>query len=146
MKILSQLPKIGRRNKKRVGRGIGSGKGSKSARGTTRHQKSRTNIPLHFEGGQARMVKKYPLLRGKGKNKSVRQMVEIIDLGSLNSFKDGATVDRDSLVKLKLISGKRRAVKILNNGKLDRKLTVKIPTSKSAKKQIEKAGGKVISE
>lgn len=67
--ILSHLPKIVTRRKKRLGRGLGSGKGSKSGRGTTRHQKARESIPLHFEGGQARMVKKFPLLRGKGRNK-----------------------------------------------------------------------------
>lgn len=66
--FLSQLPRIVDTSKKRLGRGMGSGKGSKSGRGTTRHQKARESIPLHFEGGQGRMVKKYPLLRGKGRN------------------------------------------------------------------------------
>ncbi|MFH0979620.1 MAG: hypothetical protein V1803_01600 [Candidatus Roizmanbacteria bacterium] len=69
--FLSNLPKIVRSKKKRLGRGLGSGKGSKSGRGTTRHQKARESIPLHFEGGQGRMVKSFPLLRGKGKNKSI---------------------------------------------------------------------------
>jgi len=67
--FLSHLPKIIKNKKKRLGRGLGSGKGSKSGRGTTRHQKARESIPLHFEGGQGRIVKKFPLLRGKGKNK-----------------------------------------------------------------------------
>ena len=67
--FLSRLPKIVSRKKKRLGRGLGSGKGSKSGRGITRHQKARESIPLHFEGGQGRLVKKFPLLRGKGKNK-----------------------------------------------------------------------------
>lgn len=66
--FLSQLPKLVEEAKKRLGRGTGSGKGAKSGRGTTRHQKARGSIPLHFEGGQGRMVKKYPLLRGKGRN------------------------------------------------------------------------------
>ncbi|MCX7955723.1 MAG: hypothetical protein N2593_01260 [Patescibacteria group bacterium] len=68
--FLSKLPKIVNKNKKRLGRGLGSGKGAKSGRGITRHQKAREKIPLHFEGGQGRMIKKFPLLRGKGKNKS----------------------------------------------------------------------------
>lgn len=67
--ILSRLPSIVAKKKKRLGRGLGSGRGSKSGRGTTRHQKARESIPLHFEGGQGRMVKKFPLLRGKGRNK-----------------------------------------------------------------------------
>lgn len=69
--FLSHLPKIVFGRKKRLGRGLGSGRGSKSGRGTTRHQKAREKIPLHFEGGQGRMVKRFPLLRGKGKNKSI---------------------------------------------------------------------------
>lgn len=69
--LLSNLPKIVLNRKKRLGRGLGSGSGSKSGRGTTRHQKARESIPLHFEGGQGRMVKRFPLLRGKGKNKSI---------------------------------------------------------------------------
>lgn len=68
--FLSNLPKIVLSRKKRLGRGLGSGKGAKSGRGTTRHQKARETVPLHFEGGQGRMVKRFPLLRGKGKNKS----------------------------------------------------------------------------
>ncbi len=47
--FLSNLPKINIKKKKRLGRGFGSGKGSKSGRGTTRHQKARESIPLHFE-------------------------------------------------------------------------------------------------
>jgi len=69
--FLSNLPKIVFNTKKRLGRGTGSGKGAKSGRGTTRHQKAREKIPLHFEGGQGRLVKKFPLLRGKGRNKSL---------------------------------------------------------------------------
>ncbi len=67
--LLSNLPKIVTKKKKRLGRGLGSGKGAKSGRGTTRHQKARETIPLHFEGGQGRIIKKFPLLRGKGRNK-----------------------------------------------------------------------------
>lgn len=67
--FLSNLPKIVSKKKKRLGRGLGSGKGAKSGRGTTRHQKARENIPVHFEGGQGRIVKRFPLLRGKGRNK-----------------------------------------------------------------------------
>ncbi len=70
--FLSLLPKIVNKKKKRRGRGLGSGKGAKSGRGTTRHQKAREDIPIHFEGGQGRIIKKFPLLRGKGKNKPLK--------------------------------------------------------------------------
>src|SRR3989344_5008252 len=53
---------------------VGSGVGAKSGRGTTRHQRARESIPLFFEGGQNRLVKKFPLVRGKGKNKSVSKL------------------------------------------------------------------------
>ena len=70
--MLSKLPKIVDKKFKRLGRGSGSGKGNKASRGTKRHQKAKEKIPLHFEGGQAKITKKYPLLRGKGRNKSRR--------------------------------------------------------------------------
>jgi large subunit ribosomal protein L15 len=110
----------------------------------SRHQKSRTKIPLHFEGGEARLVKKYPLLRGKGKNKSAALTTTVISLETLNKFRDGATVDKESLLKMNLISEDSSPLKILANGKLTKKLTVKIPVSEKAQKQIEKAGGKVV--
>jgi len=69
LNFLSNLPKIILPKKKRLGRGLGSKKGAKSGRGTTRHQKARESIPLYFEGGQGRIIKRFPLLRGKGKNK-----------------------------------------------------------------------------
>lgn len=144
--FLSNLPKIVAKAKKRVGRGIGSGRGAKSGRGTTRHQKARESIPLHFEGGQARMVKKFPLLRGKGRNKSIGKKPFIIDLKSLNVFKNSEVVDIESLFKRGLIDveTKKLGVKILGNGKLEKKLKVKVAVSKSVKAAIEKAGGTVM--
>lgn len=133
--FLSKLPKIVEGSKKRLGRGLGSGKGAKSGRGTTRHQKARESIPLHFEGGQGRMVKKYPLLRGKGKNNSVRQKPQMISVSKLNIFKEGTTVDIESLVKQGFIDkkDKKRGVKIVGTGKLEKKLVIKVPQSKSVK-------------
>src|SRR3989304_3525474 len=99
MNFLSNLPKIKKKKQKRRGRGLGSGRGSKSGRGTTRHQKARESIPLHFEGGQGKMVKKYPLLRGKGKNKSRQKTSLAISLDRLNIFSVGDVVDYTSLEK-----------------------------------------------
>ncbi len=142
--FLSKLTKIVYKKKKRLGRGPGGGKGAKSGRGTTRHQKAREDIPLHFEGGQAKLVKKYPLLRGKGKNKSVRSRSLIIDFDILNRFKDNEIIDMEFLYKKGVIAKPRNVrIKLLNRGKLEKKLTVKIPVSKKAKQAIEKAGGNV---
>lgn len=146
MDFLSNLPKITAKRQKRRGRGLGSGRGSKSGRGTTRHQKARESIPLHFEGGQGRMVKKYPLLRGKGKNKSKQPKNITIAVNRLNIFSDGDTVDIKALDKLGLTKeGKRTVtVKIVGGGEIKKKLTVKLPATKRARAAIEKLGGTVV--
>jgi large subunit ribosomal protein L15 len=145
MTLLSKLPKITEKKKKRVGRGLGSGKGAKSGRGTTRHQKARENIPLSFEGGQGRIIKKFPLLRGKGRNKPLSNKPMIIDLEQLNQFDTDETVDINVLIKRGLISEgeAKNGVKILANGKLTKKLVIKIPCSKKVKEMVTELGGKV---
>lgn len=141
--FLSNLPKIISKKKKRRGRGLGSGKGAKSGRGTTRHQKARESIPLHFEGGQSRLVKKFPLLRGKGRNKSRNIKPVLVNLSSLNIFKDGEEVTFEDFLKKGIVREDQRkiGVKVLAGGKLEKKLIVKVPVSKSAKKAIEALGG-----
>ncbi len=141
--MLTYIPKLNSKKNKRLGRGAGSGKGGKSGRGTTRHQKARENIPLHFEGGQAKMVKKFPLLRGKSKNKSVKQREMAVSLSALNIFKTGEVVEIKTLLKYKILDDPRAKAKIVANGKLDKKLTIQLPVSKKAQKLIEKAGGTV---
>jgi len=143
--FLSHLPRIAFKKMKRRGRGLGSGKGAKSGRGITRHQKARESIPLHFEGGQGRMVKKYPLLRGKGRNKPIRRKPMIINLSDLDAFKEGEVVDIKALIDKKLVSEDaiKTGVKILSTGKLKKKLTIKIPVSQSVKNTVEKLGGRV---
>ena len=143
--FLSNLPIINIKKKKRLGRGLGSGKGSKSGRGTTRHQKARESIPLHFEGGQGRIVKKFPLLRGKGKNNSIKERPFVIDLEKLNKLADNSTVSRETLIKENIITnGKENSpIKILANGQLKKKLIVKLPVSEKVKEAVEKLGGQV---
>jgi large subunit ribosomal protein L15 len=143
--FLSNLPKITSRKKKRLGRGFGSGKGSKSGRGTTRHQSARESIPIHFEGGQGRIVKKFPLLRGKGKNNSINSKTFVINLEKLNILSDNSVVDRKTLIKEKIITnGKEKLpIKILANGLLKKKLIIKLPVSKKVKQAVEKIGGRV---
>ena len=143
--FLSNLPKINIKKKKRLGCGFGSGKGSKSGRGTTRHQKARESIPLHFEGGQGRIVKKFPLLRGKGKNNSIKSRSFVIDLEKLNILPDTSIVDRAVLIKKNIITnGKENLpIKILANGKLTKKLVIRLPVSEKVKKAVEKLGGQV---
>jgi len=145
--FLSHLPKIVNKRKKRLGRGLGSGKGAKSGRGTTRHQKARESIPLHFEGGQGRVIKRFPLLRGKGRNKPLKKKPFIVHLNNLNIFKEDETVSVKNLVNKKLVDKKALiyGVKILDKGEIKKKVVLKkIIVSSSARKKIETLGGKII--
>lgn len=144
--FLSRLPKLVARKKKRLGRGLGSRKGAKSGRGTTRHQKARESIPLHFEGGQGRMVKRFPLLRGKGRNKPSRPVPYILDLTDLAVFSAGSTVDLKGLIEKGILKkdALKRGVKLLGRGTIDKKLKVKIPVSQSARKAIYDKEGEVV--
>ena len=125
--ILSKLPKVVFGTKKRKGRGIGSGRGVKSGRGTTRHQKARESIPLHFEGGQGRLVKRFPLLRGKGKSRSNKTNKYVIFTKDLNRFDDGVTINVELLKKTGFIGNdvKSPEIKIIVKGALKKKLIIK---------------------
>lgn len=141
---MTQLPKIVEKRKKRLGRGAGSGKGAKSGRGTTRHQKAREKIPLAFEGGQNRLIKRFPLLRGKGRNKSVQVKPAVVAVAALKVFDDGAVVTLQSLRKKGLVNSSAAAVKILARGELTKKLQLKVATSENVRKMVEKKGGSVV--
>lgn len=139
---LHQLPKIVTKSKKRVGRGVGSGAGAKSGRGTTRHQAARENIPLHFEGGQNRLVKKFPLLRGKGKNASLASSVLPVRLERLNVIPEGERVTVDTLVKYRIIKQKdanKMNIKIVGGGSLAHPLIIDVPATRAVKKKLKKA-------
>ncbi len=146
MLTLTNLPKIVGKRKKRVGRGAGSGVGAKSTRGTKRHQKAREKIKIWFEGGQNRMIKKFPLLRGKARNKSVAFKPQILNLDDLAKIPSGAEVDLETLMKHDIVSETaiKTGVKVLSAGTLPHPLIVKIPASANARKKIEAVGGKVV--
>ncbi|MBI2029305.1 50S ribosomal protein L15 [Candidatus Gottesmanbacteria bacterium] len=141
---LHTLPKIIQRRQKRVGRGAGSGKGKTSGRGT-KGQGARTSVKLLFEGGQVPLIKKLPLLRGKGTNKPVGKKPYIINVKYLNILPNKSIVDIQSLKKHNLISEDFTDlnIKILGMGELKKSLTVKLKCSKIAKEKIIKVGGKV---
>lgn len=146
MNILSNLQANGEKKKRRLGRGTGSGAGAKSGRGTTRHQAARQSIPLHFEGGQGKMVKRFPLLRGKGRNKPTALKPALIQLSQLENLKTEKVIDSALLVELKIISKKDagRGIKVVADVKeIASRITVALPISKTSRLIIEKAGGKV---
>lgn len=140
---LNELPKIKAKPMKRIGRGIGSGKGKTAGRGT-KGQKARGKIPVGFSGAGLATYKKLPLRRGLG-NPHVSWKVSIIPLSKLNVFKKNSVVDLEQLLNLKLISKKdaKFGVKILADDGLGVPLKVKLPVSKAAKMKIEGLGGKV---
>ncbi|MCJ7665421.1 MAG: 50S ribosomal protein L15 [Actinobacteria bacterium] len=140
---LSELesPKTAKK-KKRVGRGDGSGHGTTSGRGT-KGQLSRSGgkTRIGFEGGQMPLQRRIPHLKGF---KNLRKrLFNILNVGDLENFKQDSTIDYKVLEEKGLIMKKKCPLKILGNGELTKKLTVRANAfSKSASVKIEKAGGK----
>ena len=128
--------------KKRVGRGQGSGLGKTAGRGG-KGQKARSGN-MHFEGfegGQSPLQRRLPKF---GFNSPNRVEYAVVNLGELERFKAGAVVDEAALRKSGLVKGVWDGVKILGNGELTRKLTVKAHKfSGTAKEMIAKLGGTV---
>ena len=130
-----------RKKAKTVGRGNGSGHGSSSTRGG-KGQTARTGSGYKpgFEGGQTPLYRKMPKL--KGFNNPNHLKYQVVNVGDLNIFEDGEEINTVKLFEKKLINKKGKLVKILGNGELTKKLTVKADRiSESAKEKIEKAKG-----
>lgn len=145
---LDKLPKTTKKTKKRVGRGYGSGKGGHTVGRGSKGQKARSKVKLGFEGTKTKksLLKRLPLLRGKGKLKPRKPNPLVVNLKYLNLLPKNTQVTLETLGKygiIKQTEGKRFGVKILGEGKIEKPLTVSLPISKSARKKIEKAGGKV---
>ena len=132
-----------RRERKRVGRGHGSGSGKTAGRGT-KGQKARTggNVPARFEGGQTPMVERLPFKRGF--TNIFRVEYNEINLSQLASLPEGTYVTPEFLKQAGLIKSTSRPTKILASGELDHPLTVKADKfSSAARQKIEAAGGTV---
>lgn len=135
---------VKRKNRKRVGRGPGSGHGKTAGRGDKGHSahpgfSRRTG----FEGGQMPLFRR--LAKRGFSNDFFKTQVAIVNLSDLEeSFKSGAKVDPESLAEKKLVTGKYDAIKILGNGNLTKKLAVSAHDfSASAAAKIQAAGGSV---
>ena len=131
---------------RRLGRGHGSGRGKTAGRGT-KGQKARTGGQIHraFEGGQTRLVKRLPFVRGLGNsNTPFRKEYAIIKIADLVRFDAASHVTPEQLVERKLLTPAqgRGLVKVLGNGEVDRALTVRAHKfSASARAKSEAAGG-----
>jgi large subunit ribosomal protein L15 len=135
------------RDRMRVGRGIGSGKGKTGGRGV-KGQKARTGVSIKgFEGGQMPLHRRLPK---RGFNKPNRRELNEVNLGRIQEavaagrLEQGAPITVASLVAAGVVSKPRDGVKILGQGELSAKLSFEVHgASKSAVEAIEKAGGSV---
>ena len=131
--------------KKRVGRGIGSGKGKTSGRGV-KGQKSRSGVAIKsFEGGQMPLYRRLPK---RGFNPIKNSYIAILNLDKIQSYidkkslKTSDTINSALLKKLKLINKKANKLKILGSGELKNKINIEADlASKSAIEKLEKIGG-----
>ena len=126
---------------KRIGRGHGSGNGKTAGKGH-KGQKARAGrgMRIGFEGGQMPLQRRVPK---RGFNNIFAKKIAAINLCDLERFEDGAIVDAVALVEAGLIKRHFDGIKILGNGELTKKLTVKVSAySEAAKQKIEAAGGK----
>ncbi|UQS86366.1 50S ribosomal protein L15 [Nicoliella spurrieriana] len=128
-----------RSSRSRIGRGRGS-KGKTAGRGQ-KGQKARSKTRLGFEGGQMPLYRQMPK---RGFSNINRKEYAVVNLASLNQFDDGADVTPESLADAGLVKNVKFGIKVLGDGDLTKKLTVKANKfSKSAQSAIENAGGKI---
>ena len=131
------------KNRKRVGRGQGSGTGKTSGKGEKgQNARSGGGVRPGFEGGQL------PLFRRLSKrgfnNYNFRTVYAIVNVEDLNRFDDGTIVTKELLIESGLVKKELDGIKILGNGSLEKKLTVKASKfTNSAKEKIEANGGKI---
>ena len=139
MKLNELKPAEGSRQvRNRVGRGTSSGNGKTAGRGQ-KGQKARGKVRLGFEGGQMPLFRRMPKRGFKNIN---RVEFAVVNIEKLNKFEDGTEVTPTLLVESGIVKNEKDGIKILGNGELKKKLTVKANKfSTSAKSAIEAAGG-----
>ena len=127
--------------RKRRGRGQGTGLGTTGGRGMNgQNSRSGGGVRLGFEGGQMPLYRRIPK---RGFNNRFAKEYAEVNVADLNRFEDGTVVDFDLMLQSGLVKQVKDGVKVLGNGELEKKLTVKAEKfSKSAAEKIEKAGGK----
>lgn len=143
MKLHELKPAEGSRQvRNRVGRGTSSGNGKTAGRGQ-KGQKARSGggVRLGFEGGQTPLFRRLPK---RGFTNVNRKEYAVVNLDALNKFEDGTEVTPTLLVESGIVKNEKSGIKILADGTLNKKLTVKAAKfSKAAQSAIEAAGGSV---
>lgn len=136
-------PKEAKKNRKRVGRGDGSGRGTYSGKGL-KGQKSRSGKgPMaKFQGGQLSLLKRLPSIRGF--NNIFRQEYSVVNVDQLSLFPPDSRITPETLVQLGFVKDANSPVKVLGRGDIDVAVNVSAQKfSASAKAKIESAGGAV---
>jgi large subunit ribosomal protein L15 len=135
-------PKGSRRPRKRVGRGVGSGKGKTAGRGTKGYNsRSGGGVRPGFEGGQMPLHRRLPK---RGFTNIFKKKIAVINIRDLSKFESDSLVDEAALVRVGLVKGRRDGIKLLGHGEIKTPLTIKINMlSKTAREKIIQAGGKV---
>ena len=131
-----------KQERRRVGRGMGSGLGKTSGRGE-KGQKARSGVSIKatFEGGQLPLYRRLPK-RGFS-NAPFKIKYAVINVSDLNRFEDGTVVTKELLKESGLVNNQLDGVKVLGNGTLEKKLTIKADKfSREAIEKIEKSGSK----
>lgn len=140
--MLSELKPVAgaRHSRKRIGRGTGSGHGKTAGRGTKgQNSRSGGGVRLGFEGGQLPLFQRLPK---RGFNNINRKEYAVVNVQELNAFADGTVVTADTLKEAGLVKKLENGIKILGQGKLEKKLTVRANKfSKTASDAILNAGG-----
>ena len=131
-----------RKSRKRIGRGHGSGQGKTAGKGHKgQNSRSGGGVRPGFEGGQTPLFQRLPK---RGFTNINHKEYAIVNLDTLNRFEDGAEINAEVLLAAGIIKKLHSGVKVLGNGTLERKLTVKVAkASAEAVKQIEALGGSV---
>jgi large subunit ribosomal protein L15 len=141
--ILSRLraPKGAVQNKRRIGRGPGSGLGTTGGKGQKgQYARAGGQVRRGFEGGQTPLMRRLPKV---GFTNPFRKNVAVVNIRDLTDFDAGAVIDVAEMLKVGLVRGPHDSIKILGDGALTKALTVRAHAfSKTAKERIESAGGK----
>ena len=135
-------PKGSRKNRKRLGRGVGSGSGKTAGKGAKgQNARSGGGVRPGFEGGQMPLQRRLPK---RGFTNIFKKKFAEINLRDLARFESGSLVDEPALVRSGLISGKRDGIQLLGKGEITYPLSIKVNrVSKSARAKIEAAGGNI---
>lgn len=131
-----------RKQRKRLGRGHGSGHGKTSGRGHKGFKaRSGSGVKPGFEGGQMPLHRRLPK---RGFNNIFKNQYSVVNVSDLDRFDDGTTIDRIFLIENGLIAKKSALVKVLGNGEVSKKLIVSVDkVSNTARQKIEAAGGSI---